>query len=136
MLNKKGFGGMGGGGRKAFSIILGLIFLALGGIPLLNALNVIGFNLPTIPMVVFWVLALLGAVALIIDAFTEEKGFGGGKKIIGIISIVLALVLIAFGLGSFGILPFDIPDVGMIVINILFSIVGLLLIIGGFMSEF
>ncbi len=131
-MNKKGLGMGMGSGRKTFSIILGLIFLALGGIPLLNALNVIGFSLPTVPMIVFWALALLGALFLIIDGFKEEAGFGsGGSKMIGIISIVLALVLIAFGLGSFGVLPFALPDVSMLIINILFTLAGLLLVVGG-----
>ncbi len=129
-MNKKGQMGM-GSGRKTFSIILGLIFLALGGIPLLNSLNVIGFSLPTIPMIVFWILALLGALFLIIDGFKEGAEFGA-KKTIGMISIVFALILIVFGLGSFGILPFALPEVSVIIINILFAVAGLLLIIGGF----
>lgn len=130
-MNKKAMMMGMGAGRKAFSVILGLIFLALGGIPLLNALNVIGFKLPTLPMVVFWVLALLGALFLIIDGFKEGAEIGA-KKIIGMVSIVFALVLIVFGLGSFGILPFALPEVSVIIINILFAVAGLLLVIGGF----
>lgn len=130
-MNKKGLGMGMGSGRKAFSIILGLIFLVLGGIPLLNTLNVIGFSLPTIPTIIFWVLALLGALFLIIDGFKEGAEIGA-KKTVGIISIVFALILIVYGLGSFGILPFALPAVGEIVINILFAVAGLLLILGGF----
>ncbi len=136
-MNKKGFGmGMGmGAGRKAFSLIVGLVFLILGGIPLLSAMNIIGFDLPSIPTFIFWVLALLGAVALIIDGFSEGRGFGGGKKVVAFISIILAVVLVIYGLGSFGVLPFSIPEVGVLVVNIIFTLAGLLLIIGGFMSS-
>ncbi|MBW2990720.1 hypothetical protein KY348_03380 [Candidatus Woesearchaeota archaeon] len=128
-MNKKG---QTGSSRKVFSIILGLIFLILGSIPLLNTLGVIDFSLPDIPLIIFWVLALLGALVLIIDGFSESRfGIGAGKTV-GALSILLALVLIIYGLGSFGILPFALPDVGMLVINILFTLAGILLIIGGF----
>lgn len=128
-MDKKGM--MMGGGRKIFTAILGLVFLALGIIPLLNEFGIISFNLPTIPKIIFWVLALLGAVVLIIDGFKEEREFGAAKTV-GIISIVLALVLVVFGLGSFGVLPFAIPEFGMIVINILFVVAGIFLILGAF----
>lgn len=131
-MNKKAMM-MPGAGRKIFSVILGLLFLALGGIPLLNNLKVISFQLPTIPMIVFWILALLGAIVLIIDGFSESRFGFGAPKVVGALSIILALVLVFYGLGSFGILPFAIPEIGIIVINILFVIAGLFLLIGGIM---
>jgi hypothetical protein len=87
-----------GGGRKAFSIILGLIFLVLGAIPLLNYFNVISFSLPRLPMIVLSILALAGAIMLIVDGFKEEQGFTGATKAIGIASIIIALVLVVAGL--------------------------------------
>lgn len=131
-MNKKGFmmGGM-GGGRKLFSGLLGLVFLVLGGIPLLNAMGAISFTLPKIPLIVLWVLALLGALVLIIDGFKEMTEFGV-KKMIGIMSIIMAVILIVYGLSSFGVLPFALSGIGLIVINVLFVISGLFLIFGIF----
>jgi hypothetical protein len=133
-MNKKGMMGP-GTGRKIFSVILGLIFLALGAIPLLNKFNVISFSLPRFPMMVLWILALLGAILLIYTGFKEAQNIGAAK-IIGIISIVMALVLLAWGIGSFGILPFNIPAVGILIIDILFVLAGILLIIGVFAVPF
>jgi hypothetical protein len=133
-MNKKGMMMGMGAGRQIFSGVLGLIFLALGGIPLLNELKVISFNLPTVPMIIFWVLALVGAVLLIVDGFKEEQMGFGARKIIGIISFVIALILIVYGLGSFGILPFTLPAFSIIIIDIIFALAGLFLIIGAFVQ--
>jgi hypothetical protein len=132
-MDKKGQGM--GGGRKAFSIILGLIFLVLGVIPLLNYFKVMSFSLPTVPLIVLSILALAGAVMLVIDGFKEGQSFGS-TKVIGIISIIMALILIVYGLNYFGILPFSIPAVGGLIIDILFTIAGILLIIGAFAVAF
>jgi hypothetical protein len=136
-MNKKGFGAGMGGGRKAFSIILGLIFLALGVIPLLNYFGVMSFSLPTVPLIILSILALAGAIVLIWDGFKEEsQGIGSTNKAIGIISIIVALILIVWGLNYFGILPFSIPSVAQIIIDIIFTLAGLLLIIGAFAVSF
>jgi hypothetical protein len=133
-MNRKGMMMGMGAGRQIFSGVLGLIFLALGGIPLLNELKVISFNLPTVPMIIFWILALVGAILLIVDGFKEEQMGFGARKIIGIISFVIALILIVYGLGSFNILPFTLPAFSMIIINIIFVLAGLFLIIGSFIQ--
>jgi hypothetical protein len=133
-MDKKGMMMGMGYGRQIFSGVLGLIFFALGGIPLLNELKVISFNLPTVPMIIFWILALIGAILLIVDGFKEEQMGFGARKIIGIISFVIALILIVYGLGSFSILPFTLPAFSMIIINIIFVLAGLFLIIGAFVQ--
>ncbi len=123
--------------RKAFSVILGLVFLALGLIPLLNYFKVISFSLPTVPLIILSILALAGAVMLVIDGFKEEsQGFTGANKAIGIISIIVALILIVWGLNYFGILPFSLPSIAQLIIDILFTLAGLLLIIGAFAVSF
>lgn len=127
--------GQTGDARKVFSVILGLVFLALGVIPLLNYFKVISFSLPTVPLIVLSILALVGAVMLVIDGFKEGQSFGS-TKVIGIISIIMALILIVYGLNYFGILPFSIPAVGGLIIDILFTIAGILLIIGAFAVAF
>lgn len=128
--------GQTGNARKIFSVVLGLIFLALGVIPLLNYFKVMSFSLPTVPLIILSILALAGAIMLVIDGFKEEQGFTGATKAIGIISILMALILIIYGLNYFGILPFSIPAVGGLIIDILFTVAGLLLIIGAFAVAF
>lgn len=136
-MDKKGMMGGMGQGRKAFSIILGLIFLVLGVIPLLNYFNVISFSLPTIPLIILSILALAGAVMLIWDGFKEEsQGIGGANKAIGIASIIVALILIVWGLNYFGILPFSLPSIAKLIIDIIFTLAGLLLVIGAFAVSF
>jgi hypothetical protein len=121
--------------RKAFSVILGLVFLVLGVIPLLNYFKVISFSLPTVPLIILSILALAGAVMLVWDGFKEEQSFGSTKTI-GIISIVIALILIVWGLNYFGILPFSLPSIAQLIIDIVFTLAGLLLIIGAFAVAF
>jgi hypothetical protein len=133
-MDKKGIMMGMGAGRQIFSGVLGLIFLALGGIPLLHSLKVISFSLPTVPTIIFWILALIGAVLLIVDGFKEEQMGFGARKIIGIISFVIALILIIYGLGSFNILPFALPGISVLVINIIFVLAGLFLIMGAFIQ--
>lgn len=124
-----------GTARKAISIILGLIFVVLGGLPLLNRFNLVSFTLPRLPMMVLWVLALIGAIVLIVDGFKETQNIGAAKAI-GIASIVMALILIVWGIGSFGILPFTIPAVGILIIDIVFVVAGILLVIGTFAAGY
>ena len=129
--------GQTGNARKIFSVVLGLIFLALGVIPLLNYFKVMSFSLPTVPLIALSILALAGAVMLVWDGFKEEsQGFTGANKVIGIISIVVALILIVWGLNYFGILPFSLPSIAQLIIDIIFTLAGLLLIIGAFAVSF
>ncbi len=129
-MNKKG---QIGAARKAISVILGLIFIVLGALPLLNKFKILSFSLPTFPTMVLWVLALIGAIVLIIDGFKETQNMA---KPIGIASIVMALILIVWGIGSFGILPFSIPAVGILIIDIIFVVAGILLVIGTFAAGY
>ena len=46
---KTGQGMMMGGPRKPISLIMGLVFLAFGGIPLLNQFGLVGFTIPVLP---------------------------------------------------------------------------------------
>ena len=49
------------------SLVMGLVFVALGLIPLLFTYGVISFSLPEIPVVVYNILYLIGGVLLLID---------------------------------------------------------------------
>ncbi|MFH1505529.1 MAG: hypothetical protein ABIE94_00895 [archaeon] len=114
------------GGRSFLSLILGLIVLALGLIPFLNAMGVIGFGLPAfltnaIAQSGIYVLAGVGFY-LLIDGFMEE-----GPVQVG--SIIVALAIVAIGIVNI-FLGYKISFLGPMVYNVIFSVVGILLIIG------
>lgn len=121
------------GGRKIMSIILGLILLVLGLIPLLNMMGVISFSLPTLPEFILWTAGMVGAIVLIVDGFQEMQEFGFGK-IIMVMSFLVALVIFLYGLNSFNILPFSLPPLGVMFVNIILVVAGILLVIGGFIG--
>ena len=126
--NKKGFG------RKPLSLILGLVFVIIGLIPLLNGFGVIPFGLPIdVRGVILWVLAIVASVILLLDSLKME-GFGIGSQL-RIVSIVGGLLLLAVGLipilHSFGVLGFTIPEVADTIKNVLFMVFGALLLYGG-----
>ena len=121
------------GGRKIMSIVLGLILLILGLIPLLNMMKVISFSLPTLPEFILWTAGMVGAIVLIVDGFQEMQEFGFGK-IIMVLSFVVALIIFLYGLNSFNILPFPLPALGVMFVNIVLVIAGILLVIGGFIG--
>lgn len=128
-------GGM-GGPRQPISGILGLIFLALGLVPLLNSFGVIPFNIPLIPTgLLLWALALAGGVVLLWDALGEKMGVAGGiEGQMRMVSIIGGLILLGIGiipiLNSFGVIGFSLPDLVGMVQNILFTVVGILLLYG------
>jgi hypothetical protein len=122
------------GGSKVFSAILGILFIAMGLIPLLHSMNVIGFSIPTIPGIVIWILAFIGAIMLVIDGFKELVHGFGIAKLMSILSILMAAFLIVYGLAFFSILPFTLPALGVMIINIVFIVAGILMILGTFMS--
>lgn len=121
------------GGRKIMSIIVGLILVVLGVIPLLNALKVISFSIPTLPEFILWTAGMVGAFVLIADALQEMQEFGFGK-IIMVLSFVIALVIFLYGANSFNILPFPLPALGVMFVNAILVVAGILLIIGGFIG--
>ena len=133
------FGGM-GQGRKIVGIILGLIFLAIGGIPLLNSFGVVDFSLPGIPMMVLWVLGIAGGIVLLIDGLKEAGvGFGLSKALM-VPTLVAALALLAISLipllGEFGVIGFSLPTIGQTIMDVLFAAAGLLLIVDAFAIQF
>ena len=128
-------GGM-GGPRKPISLILGAIFLVLGVVPLLNSFGVIAFSIPVIPTgIILWILALVGGVVLLWDAIGENLDIMGMQQQLKMATFVVALVLLAIGsipiLNSFGVIGFGLPAFIDTINNILFLVVGLLLVYGG-----
>lgn len=117
------------------SLTAGAVLTALGLIPLLNQLNLIGFGLPgfltgLVGMIAVYLLAA-GGLFLLIDAWGEW-----GEHI-GTVSLIVGLVVLALGiaqiLAMFKFIPlaFEIP---LIVYNILFVVEGILLILGSWLQ--
>lgn len=130
-------GQMMGGPRKPVSLILGLVFLAFGGIPLLHSMNVIGFTIPVLPQTILYVLSVIGAVFLLWDAISEgQMSMGMGmSQMLTPATFIMALVLLAIGLvpllHSFGTISFTLPELAAVVVNTLYIVTGFLLIYGG-----
>ncbi len=134
--NKKAFFGPGvGGPRKPISLVLGLAFVILGVIPLLNYFGVIGFSIPAITGIILWILSVVGGVILLWDAIDENMAIMGFGQQVRMASVVGGLVLLAVGiipiLNTFGIIGFTIPAVAAIIQNVLFALFGALILYGG-----
>lgn len=133
LLGKRGQ--MMGGPRKPISLIMGLVFLAFGGIPLLHSMKVIGFSIPVLPQTILYVLSVAGAVFLLWDAISENMAMMGFAQMARMATFVMALVLLAVGLipllHSFGVIGFALPEFASIVIETLYIVTGFLLIYGG-----
>lgn len=125
---------MGFGIRRMVSLVLGLIFLALGLIPLLNYFGVIEFEFP-FPIIdlVLWILATVGGVFLLWNALIERMPTGIESQI-RLASIVGTLVLLAAGLipilNEFGVIGFALPEFSGIIMNVMFTVAGVLLLYG------
>lgn len=132
---KKGQGMMMTGPRKPVSLLLGLAFVILGGLPLLNQFGVLGFSIPQIGGVILWALALAGGIFLLWDAISENMAMMGLSQQMRLASVIGGLVLLAVGLipilNSFGIIGFNIPEFAAIVQHVLFVVFGVLLLYGG-----
>ena len=113
------------------ALIVGLLLMALGIIPLLNKLKVIGFGSflnSLVPTIATFILAA-GGIYLLIDSFMEDDHMR-------MMSIIVAIVIIAVGiiqmLHGFNIIGFEIPFVNDVVYYILFVIEGLFLFLAAF----
>ena len=113
------------------SLIVGLIVVALGGIPLLGAL--LPFSLPAFLIIpgniLLWVAAVIGAY-LLIDVFLSLDDTLMWLTA-GVTVIILAIVVLKI-LGVIGIIGFTIPYISETVLRVLFVIEGAGLIIAGF----
>ncbi len=118
------------GAKSIVSVIVGLLLVIIGIIPLLNTLKIISFSIPTIPQVVLLIILAAAGYYLFIDGIFEFA-----------ISPGMAWLSMGFGLlsgtgGMLKLLNILTSVVGWIqgtAINILFVIIGILLIIGAFM---
>ena len=121
--------------RSWIPLIAGIIMLAIGGIPLLAELGLISFGIgfltTTLGKVASYVLAG-GALFLIIDSFIEDI-----TEPKGIITMIVGLLLLTIGILS--IIGIATPILSKILVPmvyyILFTIEGIMLFIGAFLSD-
>jgi hypothetical protein len=117
--------------RKHISAVLGLIFLALGGIPLLHQFGVIGFTIPSFAGIILWIIAVIGGLFLLIDALKEQQE---ARHALSMPSTIIGLVVLAFGLipllNQFGYIAFGLPPFVSAIADFLFLAAGVFLLIG------
>jgi hypothetical protein len=115
------------------ALFIGIILIALGGIPLLSKWGLVDFNLPlsmlgVIEGIALWIISAAGFY-LLIDSFFEEPG-------IRILSILVSLAVLAVGiiplLHSFGTIAFSIPFLSTTIYYIVFVVEGIFLVIASF----
>ena len=124
------------GPRKPISLVLGLAFLAIGGIPLLNQMHVISFTIPPLPAIILQILGIIGAVILLWDAMAEGMtAMMGFPQMVRITTFVVAVAIGAIGLipvlHSIGTISFQLPELAEIILNVLYILTGFLLLYGG-----
>jgi hypothetical protein len=118
------------GAKSWASLIVGLVVLALGAIPMAADLGIIGWVIPQPPEMILLIVLAIAAFYLAIDGFMElliNPGIGYASIALGII-VGTASVLKA--LNMFSVILTYFADT---VLNIVFFIIGALLIIGAFM---
>jgi hypothetical protein len=122
--------------RDTISFFIGLLLFALGVIPLLASLNVIGWNLPAflnnvVAQVFIWIIAVAG-LYIIIDGFIEPPAHNLHWILIamGLVLFVVGLLPILF---TFGVLGWDLGTFlnKLYIYNAIITLEGLLLMIGG-----
>ena len=121
--------------RSWIPLIAGLIMLAVGGIPLLAELGIITWSIAflatTIGKIGSYLLAG-GALFLIIDSFIEDI-----TEPKGVITLIVGLLLLTIGILS--IIGIATPIFSKILVPmvyyILFTIEGIMLFIGAFLSD-
>jgi len=121
--------------RGWISLIVGLLLLAVGLIPLLSHLSIIPFGLPGFMNNIFgaifaWVIAV-AALYILVDGIIEPSG-----NTLHLILIGLGIVFLVVGLfpilKQFGVIGFSIPFLSnLIVYNVIITIEGLMLVVGG-----
>lgn len=115
-----------------WSVLVGILVLALGIIPFLNTLKVISFNIPgflqnAIGAFGIYILAAVG-IYLLIDAFMEDDTIRAITLVVGGIIVVAGILSALF---AFGVIGFQIPFLTYTVYNVIFVLEGILLIIAG-----
>lgn len=117
--------------RHVVSALLGIAFLALGLIPLLNRYGIISFTIPIGLGAGIWVLATIAGILLLIDALREQQEV---RHALAFASTIVGLAVLAFGLipllAMVNLISFTLPPIVSFISEYLFAVAGVFLIIG------
>ena len=120
--------------RDTISFVIGIILALFGILPLLTKWGVIGISLPgfmtNLPIqIAVWIVAVGGAYVAI-DGMIEPPAHS-----LHWILIVVGVILLAFGLipilHNFGVIGFTLGIESLMIYQIIITVEGILLIIGG-----
>jgi hypothetical protein len=120
--------------KKWANLGVGFLLILFGGIPLASQFGLIGFGMPEfidniVGNFAIYIIAAVG-LWLIIDAFMEEHAMKNATLIVAGVFLMIGVIQM---LGSFGVLPFQIPiPVGMF--YGIFLIEGVFLVLASFMT--
>jgi hypothetical protein len=120
--------------RNWISFVMGLMLLVVGGVPLLFVYKVIGFTIPSLPALVFKLLAIVGGGLLLIDATKETVH---GRKVYMWLSILFGVPILALGLipllNQYNVISFEVA-VTELISNIIAAGAGIVLIVDAWKS--
>jgi hypothetical protein len=120
--------------RDTISFFVGIVLTIFGVLPLLVKWKVVPFSLPSfmtsLPVqVLVWIVAV-GGLYVVIDGFIEPKSHNLHWFLVAAGAILLAIGLIPI-LKSFGVIGFDLGIKDPTIYQIIITIEGIFLIIGG-----
>lgn len=128
------------GMKSWFSIIIGLLILALGIVPLLHNLGVISFNFPGSMATIMSVVIVVAGLYLVIDSFMGIAGVHHehmiGQGLLGLVVGVLVAIMGVFPVLSM--FEINVPVLATVfsytsvAANYFYVVAGLLLIVFGF----
>ncbi|MBS3097992.1 hypothetical protein J4209_04320 [Candidatus Woesearchaeota archaeon] len=116
--------------KSTISLGLGLLLFILGIVPLMHKVNMIAWTIPDIPEILMLLLLAAGGVYLVIDGFMEVPMIPSMGWISIATGIIVSLLAILKLFGKTAGLLVLVSGLG---INVFFTIVGFLLVIGAFM---
>ena len=121
--------------RSWASLIFGLILFAIGGLPILNSLNLVQFTLPTLPDFLGRIILLVAGTLLLWDAKHElltARAWMWLSFVFGAPIFILGLIPVLF---SYGVIDFNIEFIPVLVYNILTALAGIVLFFDAWKGE-
>ena len=120
--------------KKPKHLILGALLIGYGGIKLLSYHEVIQFNIPSIPIIIYTlsIVVTVGGASLILDSFKEKSFLKWISLALGFIAVVLSVIPTLHQINA---ITFEIPSYPEFINFYLYFSAGILLIIAAFIAE-
>ena len=120
--------------KKPKHMILGAILIVYGGSKLLSYHEVIQFNIPGIPIIIYAlsIVVTVGGASLILDSFKEKHFLRWISLALGFIAVVLSIIPTLYQINA---ITFEIPSYPEFINFYLYFSAGILLIIAAFIAE-